>query len=208
MPIVFAKQVVKDTGEKDDEGNAIKKTFVWLKWWKVFNVLQTVGIEWEPLVTGGEEAFDRTARAEEIIRDMPNSPEIHYGGGGDQAYYRPSTDAIYLPPAEAFEGGDEYYSTAFHELGHSTGHKSRLNRHGMETGIAPFGSEVYSEEELVAEFSSAFLCNESGIHNQDVFENSASYIQSWHKRLQKDKKLVVQAASRGQKSADYILGVN
>ena len=76
----------------------------------------------------------------------------------------------------------------------------------METGIAPFGSETYSREELVAEFTSAFLCNESGIQNQDVFKNSAAYIQNWSRKLKKDKKLVVQAASLGQKSADYILG--
>ena len=60
----------------------------------------------------------------------------------------------------------------FHELGHATGHESRLNRHGMETGIAPFGSPTYSREELVAEFTAAFLCNVSGIEN--TIDNSAA----------------------------------
>ena len=104
----------------------------------------------------------------------------------------------------AFNGADEFYSTLFHELSHSTGHESRLNRHGMETGVAPFGSETYSREELVAEFANAFLCTESGITN--TIPNSSAYIGGWAKAIKRDKKLVVSAASLGQKAADYILG--
>ena len=207
MPVTFAKPMTRDTDKKDAEGKTITKTFFFLRYYNVFNVEQTEGIEWEPMFTGEVEAFDPITEAEAIVRGMPNPPEMNYGGGGDQAYYVPATDAIYLPPVEAFgKNADEYYSVAFHELGHSTGHSSRLDRHDMETGIAPFGSETYSREELVAEFTSAFLCNESGIQNQDVFKNSAAYIQNWSRKLKKDKKLVVQAASLGQKSADYILG--
>lgn len=95
------------------------------------------------------------------------------------------------------------YSTAFHELGHSTGHSSRLNRHDLETGIAPFGSPTYSKEELAAEFTSAFLCYESGIEN--TIENSTAYIQGWAKKIRSDRRLVVVAASQGQKAADYVL---
>ncbi|MDA1349227.1 MAG: zincin-like metallopeptidase domain-containing protein [Chloroflexi bacterium] len=122
----------------------------------------------------------------------------------NRAYYRPSTDTVHLPPRAAFDSASEFYSTTFHELGHSTGHKSRLDRHGMETGIAPFGSPTYSREELVAEFTSAFLCNRSGIDN--TIENSTAYIQGWARAINKDKRLVVTAASQGQKAADYILG--
>ena len=124
--------------------------------------------------------------------------------GGDSAFYRPSTDSIHLPFTWDFNSMGEYYSTLFHELGHSTGHTSRLNRHCMETGIAPFGSPTYSREELVAEFTSAFLCAESGIEN--TLENSTAYIQGWAKVIRKDKRLVVVAASQGQKAADYIIG--
>lgn len=74
----------------------------------------------------------------------------------------------------------------------------------METGIAPFGSEIYSKEELAAEFASAFLCATSGIVN--TIENSTAYIQGWARKLKSDKKLVIVAASQGQKAADYILG--
>lgn len=69
--------------------------------------------------------------------------------------------------------------------------------------MAPFGSETYSNEELVAEFASAFLCHETGI--EQTIENSAAYIAGWSRKLRADKKLVIQAASQGQRAADYIL---
>ena len=111
---------------------------------------------------------------------------------------------LHLPPNSAFRDSGECYSTAFHELGHSTGHKSRLNRHELETGIAPFGSETYRREELVAESASAFLCHEAGINN--TIENSTAYIQVWSKAIKKVKRLVVSAAGQAQKAADYVLG--
>lgn len=70
--------------------------------------------------------------------------------------------------------------------------------------LAPFGSPVYSKEELVAEFCSAFLCHESGIEN--TIENSAAYIQGWSRKLKEEPRLLVQAASLGEKAAQHILG--
>lgn len=88
---------------------------------------------------------------------------------------------------------------------HSTGHKDRLNRPGIET-VAAFGSEVYSKEELVAEIRAAMLCATAGIDNSTI-QNSASYVQSWLRVLKNEKKWVVQAAGLAQKGVDYILGV-
>ena len=81
------------------------------------------------------------------------------------------------------------------------GDACRLNRECLETP-APFGSDVYSREELVAEFGAAFLCAQAGIDN--TLANSASYIAGWSKALQSDKRLVITAASQGQKAVDYI----
>ena len=113
-------------------------------------------------------------------------------------------DQIQMPVQEAFQSPEAYYSTLFHEMGHSTGHSSRLNR-GLDSNLAPFGSEDYSKEELVAEFCSAFLSAESGI-NQDGIAQSAAYIASWRKRLADDPKLVIGAASKAQRAANWILG--
>ena len=134
---------------------------------------------------------------------MPNPPKIDHDGG-DRAYYRPSNDTVHLPAMATFHSAEEYYSTKFHELAHSTGHESRLNRHGLETGIAPFGNAVYSKEELVAEFGAAFLCAKAGIDN--TIDNSAAYIAGWCKAVRNDNRLVITAASQGQRASDYIVG--
>ena len=108
-----------------------------------------------------------------------------------------------MPPAEVFTGDAEYYSTVFHELTHSTGHPSRLGR--LDTNsLAPFGSNDYSQEELVAEMGAAFLCGHCRIENQTI-DNSAAYIQGWLRRLRNDKGLVIFAAAQAQKAADFIL---
>ena len=138
-----------------------------------------------------------------IITNMPNPPSIDHDGG-DRAFYRPSADSIHMPAVDSFEGAEEYHSTLFHELSHSTGHESRLNRHGMETGIAAFGSAVYSKEELAAEFGSAFLGAHAGI--QGTLDNGAAYIAGRSRALRADNRMVITAASQGQRAADYIIG--
>ena len=87
-----------------------------------------------------------------------------------------------MPRPELFDSPEEYYSTLFHELTHSTGHERRLNRATL-TDLCPFGSTNYSKEELVAEMGAAFLCGVSGIENRTV-DNSAAYIASWLRVLQ------------------------
>ena len=196
--IIFWKRYEREV--ENNSGEMEPKVFMVLKYYTVFNVQQCDGLDLPPIETPTE--FDPIATAEAIIANMPNRPSMAHDGG-DRAYYVPALDSIHLPPRTAFADGGEYYSTAFHELGHSTGHESRLNRHELETGIAAFGSPVYSREELAAEFASAFLCNEAGIEN--TVQNSTAYIQGWAKAINRDKKLVIVAASQGQKAAGFIL---
>jgi antirestriction protein ArdC len=113
-----------------------------------------------------------------------------------------------MPAAQEFKTGEDYYSVLFHELTHSTGHESRLNRKGVsgsEDNWSAFGSNPYAKEELVAEMGAAFLCGEAGIVERTI-DNSAAYIASWLERLKNDAKLVVHAAAQAQKAADWILG--
>ena len=105
---------------------------------------------------------------------------------------------------EQFPQIAEYYSTAFHEATHSTGHTSRLNR--LNTS-AFFGSEDYSKEELIAEMGSAILMNELGIETPDTFRNSAAYIQGWLKALEDDSRLIVSAAGKAEKAVRLILNL-
>ena len=123
----------------------------------------------------------------------------------NKAFYSPSYDRVVVPMKEQYENINEYYSTTFHELTHSTGHKSRLDR--LETGaIASFGSETYSKEELVAEIGSASLMNMLGIETPQTFKNSTAYIQNWLQVLKNDNRFIVSASSKAEKAVNYILG--
>jgi antirestriction protein ArdC len=119
--------------------------------------------------------------------------------GGNQAFYRPSSDMIQLPPMTSFAHADDYYATALHELCHWTGHSARLNRLSVQRP----GIEAYAFEELVAEIGAAFLCAHCGLNG--VVEH-ASYIETWLNALRRDKRLIFVAAGAAQKAADFVMG--
>lgn len=109
---------------------------------------------------------------------------------------------------EQFEDAAGYYETAFHELTHSTGHKSLLNRFVDGASAAAFGSESYSKEELVAEIGACGILHELGLETEKSFRNNAAYIQSWLRALKNDKRLIVSAAGRAEKAIKLILGLD
>jgi antirestriction protein ArdC len=137
--------------------------------------------------------------SQEII--SRNSPKIEYGRNPS---YNPILDVIRIPGRNEFDSSAEYYSTLFHELGHWTGHKTRLNREEVAQAII-FGSSDYSKEELTAELTASFLCSVSGIRNTSVIENEIAYIQSWIEVLKRDKKFIISAGSKAKKAADFLL---
>lgn len=117
--------------------------------------------------------------------------------GGNRASYNPLLDDINLPAVGQFKSRDDYAATAFHEMGHWTGHKSRLDR---KFG-GSFGSETYAKEELVAELTSAFLCAAWGI---DAEIQHAAYMSTWITALKNDKTYVRKAASAASKAKAFI----
>jgi antirestriction protein ArdC len=200
-PVIFWKFVDrKDDGEANGEEGSSNGKYGMLRYYSVFNFEQTEGIEAPPAAEAIPNTFTPIERAEQIISNMPLRPEIKYGG--NQPAYSPFLDYVKMPVPESFESPEEYYSTAFHELTHATGHASRVGRKGI---LEPsyFGSHEYSKEELVAEMGSAFLCGHSGIER--TIKNSAAYIQGWLRSLKNDKTLLIQAAGAAQKASDYIL---
>ena len=144
---------------------------------------------------------DPIEAVEKIVAGMPNPPEIVRGGS--KAYYSPLTDRITLPPRELFISAEEEAATETHELVHSTGSEKRLAREGI-CEAAPFGSLVYSREELCAELGAAFLCAEAGISNA-VIANQAAYLAGWLKALRDNRRLLIHAAAQAQHAADFIL---
>lgn len=141
--------------------------------------------------------------AEEVITGYQNAPTIAYGGG--RAFYSPDRDHIQVPVREDFDSPEAFYSTLFHEMVHSTGHKDRLNRPRVQS--VSFGSELYSKEELIAEMGSTFLCAMTGI-SPKVIDNQSAYIANWLKVLKNDKRMVINASSASQKAVDYIKQIN
>jgi len=201
-PVVFWKWMEKNTGDLQDNGDAIVNRYPILRHYKVFNLDQCDDIPADKIPElEKREDFHPIGEAEAVVRDMPHAPTIT--NGSRQALYRPSTDSIEMPPGELFGSDEEYYSTLFHELTHSTGHRSRLHRFNDEE-LSPFGSGDYSKEELIAEMGAAFLCGHCQIVNETI-DNSAAYIQGWLGKLRNDKKLVVIAGAQAQKAADSIL---
>jgi antirestriction protein ArdC len=195
--VVFWKQY-----ETKDRLTGEDTTVPVLRYYNVFNAEQCEGVEapdapkWEPI------AFEPIEAAEVLAGGYAGGPKIVHGGS--QAYWRPSVDEVHIPEPTRFASAEEYYSTLFHGLAHSTGHSSRLDRK-LDTDPKPFGTPDYGKEELVAETATAFLCGHAGIA-PPVIENQAAYIQGWLRTIKADKKLVVAAAAAGQKAADWIKG--
>jgi antirestriction protein ArdC len=144
---------------------------------------------------------DPIEAVEKIIAGMPDRPEIIRAGS--KAFYSPLTDRVTLPPRELFISAEAEGETILHELVHSSGSVKRLAREGV-CEAAPFGSPVYSKEELTAEFGAAYLCAEAGISNA-VIDNQTAYLAGWLARLRDDRKLLIQAAAQAQRAADYVL---
>ena len=186
--------------ENRETGETENKTSALLRYYRVFNIEQCEGLR--SLHGDDRKPVNPVAECESIANQMPNAPRIEQHS---RAFYRPSADIVGMPSRNCFESPEAYYSTLFHELTHSTGHTSRLNRFEENSTDHQFGSESYIKEELIAEMGAAMLAGMAGI-SQATLSNSASYLQSWIDRLKSDSRLIVSAASHAQKAADYILG--
>jgi len=197
LPVVFYKII------KREDAKGKEKKGMLLRYSTVFHVSQIDGIEWKfPAHPTREHTANEAA--EQIIANYAVGPRIEHHGS--EAFYQPSTDKVVLPLASDFHTAEDYYHTAFHELVHSTGHKSRLARPGI-TEFSPFGSERYALEELVAELGAAFLSNAAGLNFEAMLPNSAAYVANWLQALRNDKTLIVTAASKAQKAHNHILGI-
>ena len=193
----------EDNKEETQEYDRSRKPV--LRYYKVFHISQVEGVE--PLeskvpvyssdpISIGERVFWNYVRREGIRVELEPSNE---------AYYSPTRDLIHLPELSQYQYPAEFYSTAFHEAAHSTGHESRLNRVGLKK--AAFGSELYSKEELTAELVSCMLLNTLHIENDHSVTNSTAYIRGWLKALRNDRRLIVQAAGQAEKAVSLILNM-
>lgn len=198
--VVFWK-MIKVEDEKD--GETREKNIPMLRYYSVFHVSQVDGVE--PLDIDAVE-HEPIAEAEKIKTDYMEREGIEIKEiFSNDAFYSPMGDFINIPSKEQYTDINEFYSTMFHEMTHSTGAETRLNRFNKNEKLAKFGSEDYSKEELVAELGASFLMNSVGIETPKTFKNSAAYIQSWLNVLKNDPKMIVSAAGKAEKAVEFIV---
>lgn len=194
--VVFADRFTpKGEAEKAAREGTEPGTVAFLKRFTIFNLSQCEGLDAglavEPAPLPEREIIPH---AEALIEACRADFRI----GGDKAFYVPSLDFIRVPPQTVFKEQINYYRTCFHELGHWSGAKHRLNRN-LSGG---FGSKDYAREELVAEMTSAFICASLGIIPT---VRHADYIAAWLDLLKADNRAIFRAASQASKAADFIL---
>lgn len=214
--VVYYTTVTRTKREKEnEEGESIVETvsqlhtFPILKYYHVFHISDCTGIESKIKEVQPNEDIKPVDAAENIINGYlgrESGLKFQNDKVSGDAYYSPSQDMVVVPKLSQYEIVEEYYSTTFHELTHSTMHPNRCNRKSdMKSSM--FGGEDYSREELVAELGSAMLCNASGLDCDKAFKNSVAYIQGWLKKLKNDNKMIIWASARAEKAAKYIMNI-
>lgn len=190
----YDKETISDNGEKV----ITKQNIPFLRYYNVYNIKYVEGVESKVKETTFK--HKPIEEAEKIFNSYTKAENIKVNHTkGNKACYSPVSDSITLPLMEQFESLPEYYSTAFHEAGHST-----MLRLGRNTG-GHFGDTEYSKEELVAEMTASMLLAHCGINTMSSKKNTVAYMRSWLKALQDNTTWLVSACSKAQKSTEYIL---
>jgi antirestriction protein ArdC len=201
--VVFWKILEKP--DRDDPDRKVKIPL--MRHYTVFNLEQTDDVTMPPRFAPPEpgEPVAVDVALTEILDGYADGPTVKHARG-DSARYNPATDTVTLPELDQFESGTAFAATALHELAHSTGHATRLDRFTRNGEPQHFGTERYAREELVAEMGSAMLAASAGIETS--FENTAAYVQNWLGVLKGDTSLVIQAAQQAQRAIDRITGTS
>ena len=196
--VSYSSMTVPQKYKDNPESCPSSERYFFRKLYSVFNVAQIDGIDLEKFKINKEE-FQPDEQAQSIVTGYTNSPLVKHEG--TRAFFDSRADVVTMPAIDRFHNTAGYYEVLFHELGHSTGHTSRLDR--------PLGnkksSDEYAFEELIAELTASFLCAESGIL-EATFENSASYLEGWLQSFKSDSSYLLKAAAKAQLAADHILG--
>ncbi|WP_038900912.1 ArdC family protein [Dickeya dadantii] len=181
------------TLEKENEDGEIDQIPM-LKTFTVFNVEQIDGLPLTTEVVSPAEMFEPLPQAENLF----SRSGARIIEKGQNAFFKPSTDEVWLPERHLFSDAANFYATGLHELVHWSGARARLNREMK----GRFGSEGYAFEELIAELGSAFLMADLGIVGEVQHE---SYIASWLRALKNDKRYIFKAASAASKAHRYLM---
>lgn len=195
---VFYKPVEVKGDTKDED-----KSYLCIRSFTLFNVDQIDGLSGVDELSK-EQTFSEDESTESLkglVSVYCEKSGLKVESGGNKAFYSPSKDLIRMP--NSFESASGYVSTFAHEIGHSTGHKSRLDRFSSNDKAFDTYKESYAFEELCAELFASFLC--ADLQVQGEHENHASYLDSWLKVLKKDKTFLFKASSAASKAYRYLI---
>lgn len=195
IPVFFFKILEKTV--ENAEGEQVIRKIPLMRSFMVFNQDQTSLVDRDEAI--GKIPIERIQTCESIVA-WSDCPKIHTD---TKAYYSPSRDTIGMPDIDEFHTAELYYATLFHEIVHSTGSKDRLNRAGLTAKIA-FGSDIYSQEEIIAELGASVLCAKADIFEANI-KNNGAYIQYWLRQLKADKRFIFKVMRQVQASVDLIL---
>jgi antirestriction protein ArdC len=198
--VIFWKRLPPSQEQDNQEPQKLKSV---LRYYYVFNIAQIDNLPEVVTIPYPPDTINQINACDEIIESIPHCPTIKHGK--QKAYYDPTNDYINMPKKDSFTTSAAYYGTLFHELIHSTGHYSRLNRKEIAEPNG-YGSIPYSIEELTAEIGACYLNSIAGIVNKE-FDNSVAYIKGWIDKLKNDKRIIVYASGQAQRATDYILNV-
>jgi antirestriction protein ArdC len=181
------------------DGTQEERSIWFLKSYAAFNACQIDSLPARFFPSGGDAVATPGERIDEAEAFFANTGAL-IRTGGYQAYYAPDADIIQMPPREAFVYPEAYYATLAHEMGHWTGHPSRLAR---ETLSRRHSDEARAVEEILAELTAAFTCASLGI-DHDLKADSTAYIGSWLRVLAQDKRFIFVAAAHAQRACDWL----
>jgi antirestriction protein ArdC len=194
--VVYADRFVPDDEKKRArEAGEEAQAIPFLKRFTVFNLAQCEGLPEDLAVVAPPPEL---GLIEPTVEALIKATAIDFRIGGNRAFYAPDADYVQVPPPQAYFEAINWHRTALHELGHASGHLSRLNRDLS----GAFGTKKYAFEELIAEMNAAFCCASLGIVPT---VRHADYIGSWLEVLREDNRAIVRAASQASKAADWLL---
>lgn len=183
----------------DEDGNEIKGRYPILKASHVWHVGTEVNCPLKFEKKGEKKIVNPNHECESLAIEYSARESIQITHNPSSAFYSPSRDIISVPEINQFVSTEEYYSTLFHEMAHSTGHEKRLKR-----DLGRMGSNDYSFEELVAEISSCALCHDKGIATDETDKNSVAYVQNWARVLKADPTMIEKACRAASKAVNFI----
>lgn len=203
--VIFTRWIGRKVKDETGKEQMIKAPF--LRYYKVYNIGQCEDLPTDKVPELTSREHIPIDACEAIYHNMPDAPVLREIDPG-RAYYNGLDDFINMPPAENFVATECYYGTLYHELIHSTGHPTRLNRKGWfsQNTFLSGQEEKYSMEELIAEMGACYLESITGIVDSQ-FQQNAGYIDGWLKQLRSDRRFVVIAAALAQQATDFILNI-